>query len=176
MQEVWKPVKGFEGCYEVSNLGRVKSLPRKITSTNRWGPMILNWPGRELRLLTDQHGYLKVLLSKNGKAKNMRVATLVAEAFLGPRPKGLFVLHNDGNAKNNCASNLRYGTQADNMRDSILHGTRPKGRAHKCAKLTEKQVLAIRASKQTNKFFADLFGVDPSTVRLARIGRNWKHL
>jgi hypothetical protein len=132
--------------------------------------------GKMLRMLTTQYGYHKVLLSKNGKTTNKLVGTLVAEAFLGPRPKGLLVLHGDGNAKNNCVDNLRYGTQRDNMRDSVLHGTRPRGRAHKCAKLTEQQVLEIRASSDSNAAIAVRFDVSPSTVRLARIGRNWSHL
>lgn len=176
MKEVWLPVRGYEGCYEVSNNGRVRSLARQIQSQNRWGPVTLRWPGKILTLLENQGGYYKVLLSKNGKTTNKLVATLVAEAFIGPRPEGMLVLHNDGNAKNNRVANLRYGTQRDNMQDSIKHGTRPQGRAHKCAKLTEQQVREIRASDKTNAHFAWLFEVDPSTVRLARIGKTWSHL
>ena len=167
---------GYEGCYEVSDKGRVRSLDRQVKSQNRWGPVTLRWPGKLLTLLENQDGYLKVLLSKNGKTTNKLVSTLVAEAFLGSRPYGLLVLHNDGNAKNNRATNLRYGTQRDNMQDSIKHGTRPKGRAHKAAKLTEKQVLEIRASDDTHAALAARFGVHPSTVRLVRTGKNWAHI
>lgn len=176
MKEIWKPVRGYEGCYEVSNKGRVRSLARQIQSQNRWGPITLRWPEKILALLENQDGYFKVLLSKNGKTTNKLVSTLVAEAFLGPRPEGLLVLHNDGNPKNNYVSNLRYGTQRENMQDSIKHGTRPHGRAHKSAKLTEQQVREIRASKETNVHLAWLYEVDPSTVRLARIGKNWRHI
>lgn len=151
-------------------------MPRKIESCNRWGTTAVHLKGKILKLLATKAGYLKVLLSMNGRSINKMVATLVAEAFLGPRPKGLLVLHNDGNAKNNSVRNLRYGTQKENMQDSMRHGTRPKGRAHKCAKLTEKQVLEIRKSKETNVALGQRFGVDPSTVRLARIGKNWGHL
>lgn len=176
MNEVWKPIQGYENCYEVSNIGRVRSMARQIKSKNRWGSITLNWPEKILTLLENQDGYYKVLLSKKGKTENKLVSTLVAEAFIGVRPKGLFVLHNDGDQKNNCITNLRYGTQRDNMLDSIKHGTRPKGIVHKCAKLTEKQVREIRTSDKTNIALAKKFGVDPSTVRLARIGKSWKHL
>lgn len=176
MRETWVSVVGYEGYYEVSSNGRVRSLDRQVQSRNRWGPITLRWPGKILALLENQQGYYKVLLSKNGKTANKLVSALVAEAFIGPRPEGLLVLHTDGNAKNNRVANLRYGTQKDNMQDSIRHGTRPKGRAHKCAKLTEKQVRAIRASDETNVALAAQFGVDPSTVRLARIGHNWAHI
>lgn len=176
MTEEWKPVVGFESCYEVSNQGRVRSLPRVVDSMNRWGPVRLTLKGKLLALLTDQNGYLKVLLSQKGRATNKLVAVLVAEAFLGQRPKGLFVLHSDGNAKNNYVANLRYGTQAENMRDSMVHGTRPYGSWHKCARLTEKAVRYIRASKDTNAALARKYGVDTSTVRLARIGQTWKYV
>lgn len=176
MREFWKSVVGYEGLYEVSSEGRVRSLAREIQSRNRWGPVTMRWPSKDLCLLKTQSGYLKVLLSKQGKAVNKLVATLVAEAFLGPRPKGMLVLHGDGDPKNNRVANLRYGTQKENMWDSIKHGTRPRGRAHKCAKLTEQQVRKIRASKLTNVALAAEFKVAPSTIRLARIGRTWGHV
>lgn len=176
MEEIWRPVAGYEDAYEVSNKGRVRSLSRRVASKNRWGDMVLQLPGKLLRPQTTAFGYLKVILSKHGKTTNKMVATLVAEAFIGSRLNGLLVLHNDGNAQNNFASNLRYGTQTENMQDSVKHGTRPRGRAHKFAKLTETQVHEIRASKDTNAALARRFGVDTSTVRLARIGRNWRHV
>lgn len=176
MEEIWRPVAGYEGAYEVSDKGRVRSLDRWVASKNRWGDVMHCRRGKLLCPQTTTFGYLKVILSKHGKTTNKMVATLVAEAFIGPRPNGLLVLHNDGDAQNNCVSNLRYGTQAENMQDSIKHGTRPRGRAHKCAKLTEAQVHEIRASKDTNAALARRFGVDTSTVRLARTGRNWRHV
>lgn len=176
MTEMWKPVQGYEGLYEVSNEGRVRSLARQVTSRNRWGPVTMRLSEKMLKPQITVYGYYKVLLSKSGRLTNKLVSTLVAEAFLGARPNGLLVLHNDGNAKNNRVENLRYGTQAENMQDSVRHGTRPHGRAHKCAKLSEAQVLEIRASEETNVALASRFGVVPSTVRLARIGRTWRHL
>lgn len=176
MKEEWRDVPQYKGLYQVSNLGHVRSLDRAVRSVNRWGPTLLKRKGQPLKLLVNQGGYLKVLLSKDGKIKNKLVSTLVAAAFIGPRPEGLLTLHTDGNAWNNRVSNLRYGTQADNMRDSMLHGTRPKGRAHKCAKLTEQQVLDIRASTKPNTFIASIYGVDPSTIGLIKRRKTWKHL
>lgn len=175
-QEIWKDVVGYEGYYQVSDMGRVRSLPRIVKSRNRWGEVSLRWPGKLLTLLSIRGGYKKVLLSKDGKVANKVVSSLVMEAFIGPRPKGLFVLHGDGDPENNRVSNLRYGTQKENMMDSILHGTRPKGVLCTGAKLTPAQVSEIRTSQETNAALARRFGVDTSTVRLARTGRNWRHL
>ena len=176
LSETWKAVVGFEGLYEVSDAGRVRSLPRKVLSVNRWGPTTVSLPGKMLTLLTSYHGYYKVLLSKQGKATNKLVGTLVAEAFIGKRPPGLLVLHSDGNAKNNAVSNLRYGTQQDNMQDSIKHGTRPNGAGHYASKLTVEAVKHIRSSDKSNAELARLYVVATSAVRLARIGKTWKQV
>lgn len=95
--EQWKPVEGFEGLYEVSNLGRVKSLgnnksrKEKILKSGKNGP-----------------GYLFVYLYRNGKRKMSKVHRLVAEAFL-PNPLGLpQVNHRDENKTNNCVENLEF--------------------------------------------------------------------
>lgn len=92
--EIWKPVKGFEGLYEISSLGRVKSL----------------WYGKEkiLKPGKNRKGYLFVSLCRNGKQKNFRIHRLVAEAFLS-NPMGLpEVNHKDENKANNCVNNLEF--------------------------------------------------------------------
>ena len=116
--EDWKPVPGYEGYYEVSNLGQVKSLPRKV---NRNGfPMAV--PGRVMKQSKTSNGYWKVLLSKDGLTKNVMVHTAVAAAFLGARPDGSVIRHLNGDQTDNRAENLSYGTQSDNMRDMERHG------------------------------------------------------
>lgn len=101
--EEWRPVPGFEGRYEVSSHGRV-------------------WSHIRHRLLKPQPrgwGHLYVTLGGRGYG----VHQLVALAFIGPRPEGQLVRHWDGNHLNNHATNLRYGTQLDNMDDQRRHGT-----------------------------------------------------
>ena len=100
----WRPVLGFETLYEVSNTGLVRSLPRNTTSGKILGQRLINV------------GYYVVRFSENGRPINKFVHTLVAEAFIGPRPEGLVIDHIDGNPKNNHVSNLEYVTQKENMR------------------------------------------------------------
>jgi len=107
MQEIWKPIPGYEGRYEVSNLGRVRSFVR-------------NYAGVFLKPGKASHGYYTVSLgSKNSRTLH----SLVAETFIGPRPAGQEVLHKDGSRTNNCVENLRYGTRSENIRDAVRQGS-----------------------------------------------------
>lgn len=103
MNEIWRPVVGYEGYYEVSNFGRVKSLNYKRTGR----PEILK-PGN------NGNGHLKVELSKDGKSKKFYVHRLVAQAFLEPVPGKDYIDHIDGNPENNVVTNLRYCTKPEN--------------------------------------------------------------
>ena len=111
-KEYWKPVVGYEGLYEVSNWGRVKSLPRN--STVKYA--------RILKPCTDRYGYLYVNLCKNNKQKKFTVHRLVAEAFL-PNPDNLpCVNHKDECKSNNVVNNLEWCSYSYN----INFGTRNK--------------------------------------------------
>lgn len=105
---VWKPVKNYEGLYEVSNLGEVRSLDR----TDSIGRKI---KGRLLKPAQCK-GYQVVGLHKKGKMKQVYIHRLVAEAFIGEPPKGYEVNHIDENKANNCVDNLEYLTHLGNMR------------------------------------------------------------
>ena len=115
MQEIWKDVKDYEGLYQVSNLGRVRSLPRKGTRTK--GNYLL-------KARKNKKGYLNLKLSKNRKAKSYRIHRLVSQAFI-PNPDNLpQVNHIDGNKLNNCVDNLEWCTNEYNMKESIRLGLR----------------------------------------------------
>lgn len=102
--ETWKAIVGYEGLYEVSDLGNVRSL---VQRSNRWKPGIR-------KLTKNRDGYLLVMLSKDGKHKLMLVHRLVASAFI-PNPQGLeTVNHKDENKLNNAANNLEWMSAADN--------------------------------------------------------------
>lgn len=125
--EEWRPVIGWEGSYQVSNLGRVKSLARKHVPRERM-----------LRTTLNAQGYLKVMLAITGaRGKNRVVHQLVAEAFIGPRPdgpEGAEIRHLDGDHFNNVPGNLRYGSHGENQADSVRHGTHNMGRVTHCPK------------------------------------------
>ena len=117
--ENWRPIPGYEGAYEVSDLGKVRSLSREVYAgqgrTRRHA-------GRSLSVWTGDH-YSKVRLKLDGQGTTKNVHTLVALAFLGPCPDGMEVCHNNGRHHDNRASNLRYDTHSANQRDSVRLGT-----------------------------------------------------
>ena len=102
-KEVWKDIKGFEGVYQVSNLGRVRSLGRWVEHSYNGG-----WwkPGRIRKLAPTRGGYLFIPLSLNGVAYPKRVNRLVAEAFLDNYSEDMEIHHKDGDVQNNRADNL----------------------------------------------------------------------
>ena len=109
--EAWRAVPGWAGMYEVSDLGRVRSLRR------------YRCKGRILRFGTTHNGYLTATFSGNGRREARTVHRIVAEAFIGPRPADMHTCHIDGDQTNNAVTNLRYATQAENERDKRRHGT-----------------------------------------------------
>ena len=118
--ETWKSVVGWEGLYEVSDQGRVKSLERTVMfkdgRTRTWS-MAMRKPQ------PCSSGHLNVMLHRDGKTgRGYRVHRLVMAAFVGPCPAGMEVCHNNGDATDNRLSNLRYDTRAANIRDCIDQG------------------------------------------------------
>lgn len=114
--ETWRPIPGYEGAYEVSDRGRVRSLDR-ITDRGR------RWKGRLMTPCALQNGYLIVTLWREGKQRSPLVHRLVLTAFVGQPTEGTEGRHLDGNRCNNVLSNLSWGTHSENQYDQILHGT-----------------------------------------------------
>ena len=116
MDEIWRDIKGFEGYYQVSNLGRIRGTDRIVG--HRQGKTRL-WRGNIKIPTTTQTGYLKVRLFKNGKSVTREVQRFVAEAFIdNPMNKGQ-VNHIDGNKKNNRVDNLEWVTPRENVMHSF---------------------------------------------------------
>lgn len=128
MTETWKAIPGYEGMYEVSSIGRVRSMDR-ITRHHR------RRRGVVLRQATTKSGYRVVCLHRDNRRFNFRVNRLVALAFLGVPPPGKqFVLHGDDNPLNNSTDNLRWGDASDNMRDKSQHGRNPNRNKKYCSR------------------------------------------
>ena len=125
-REIWKPIKDYEGLYEVSNMGRVRSLDKLDTL----GKKI---KGKMLKLC-NKDGYLVVNLTKDGKSRLIKVHRLVGFAFVEGWFEGAFIDHIDGNRANNVWTNLHWVTQKENMNNPIAKERIRK--AHKGRKLS----------------------------------------
>jgi len=125
--EQWRPIPGYEDHYEASDLGRVRSLPRSASNGRALA-------GGVLRTHVNSHGYYSVVLHRDGRPKTLRVHRLVLTAFDRLPREGEVTRHLDGNQKNNRASNLRWGTQSENVRDAVAQGTHAATRKTECVK------------------------------------------
>lgn len=122
--ERWRAIPGYEGSYEVSDLGRVRSLDR-IT---RDGKRVR---GCVLKPFTMPSGHLRVGLS-HGPGQTKKVHRLVLEAFVGPCPPEMEALHRNGVPADCRLANLRWGTKSENARDQIAHGRHPMASKTHC--------------------------------------------
>lgn len=127
-REQWLPVVGYEGLYEVSDHGNVRGLDRKVNCNG--GTRIQR--GTTIVGEISDKGYRRVLLWRSSQRKKCSVSALVAEAFFGPRPRGMEVCHNNGDSLDNWWGNLRYDTHPANIRDAVQHGTQREARKTQC--------------------------------------------
>lgn len=172
MSETWKAVPGYSGRYEVSDLGRVRSLP----NSRRHGIRILS-PA------TSKSGHLTVSLWRDGSGKSHQVHILVLETFKGPRPGSSTIwhaCHADGNPANNAIANLRWDTRASNEADKITHGTSNRGTSNRANVLSEGQVLEIKkrlaSESESHATIAQDYGVTRETISAISTGRSWSWL
>jgi hypothetical protein len=167
--ERWLPVVGWEGFYEVSDLARVRSLPRRTRSGMRGGRILKQNPRRA--------GYMQVGLSREGEAANYDVHVLVAAAFLGPRPEGEEVCHKNPGKLDNRASALEWGTRAKNVGpDRLRDGQDNRGERSGVAKLTWESVADIRrrvAGGESQRSVARLYGISFQNVSMIVTGKTW---
>jgi hypothetical protein len=118
LSERWLPIPGYEGLYEVSDRGQVRSLDRYVEC----GHFMRFHAGRVLVHHVRRDGYHSVSLSRNGIAVRRLVHEIVLTTFSGPRPDGLVSCHNDGNKDDNSTANLRWDTPSENSFDVVRHG------------------------------------------------------
>lgn len=125
--EVWVNIAGYEGFYQVSDLGRVRSMPRQsITKQARYDkPVVMNRPGRILKVGISSDGYPTVMLCRDGKPKNHRVHRLVAIHFIDNHSDKPAINHIDFNRTNNRVSNLEWCTIRENNLHSIGRQRKP---------------------------------------------------
>jgi len=160
VSERWLAIVGFEGFYEVSDLGRIKSLHGN--GCIRATPLV--------------RGYPSLFLSRSGQKTFCYVHILVARAFIGPCPDGKEVAHANGDSRDASLGNLRYATPVENDADKIAHGTRPNGHKNGQSKLTEQQAIEIKSSDWPTIDLAVKYGVSRRTIQKIIRGDRWGHL
>lgn len=157
IEEIWKDIKGYEGIYQISNLGNVKSLDRKIKSA-LLNNNIISKKGKKLKNQKNKYGYIYVYLSKNNKRKYKCIHRLVAEAFI-PNPENKpQVNHKDGNKANNRVDNLEWCTASENELHAYIFLNKPRknGSKGKYGKENAKSKIVLQIDKNNNivnKFF-----------------------
>jgi hypothetical protein len=166
--EEWRDIPGYEGRYQASSLGRIRSLDRRVNICHGATRLM---KGRVLRPAGQKRDpHLRVVLGH--KASGSLVHKLVALAFLGPCPDGQEVRHLDGDPLNNRVDNLEYGSRTENILDVYRIG-RP------WRTLTAEQALSVRARLQAGETAAAIardLGVGPAVIYGIKQGRTFKWL
>lgn len=168
--EIWKDIPGYEGAYQVSSLGRVRSLDRYVEVTSSLGNSFTT--RRKGKLLSPGHTRNYSYVNLYPGARVWLVHRLVALAFFGPCPEGCEVRHLDGDERNNVVWNLAYGTHVANEADKLKHGTRQR-----VCKLSEEQVREIRTrieNGESNTSLGKEYGVSDVVISNIRLGKNYR--
>ena len=165
-EEFWRDIPGFEGKYQASTYGRIRSKDRRVrvvasgTETTRLSPGKILKPGKQKK-----SGHLTVVLGR--KYGSMPVHTAVALTFLGARPEGMDVCHIDGNPENNCIENLRYDTRTENILDVYRIG----GRWRKLNLNDMSEIIRLLDSgAYTQHAIANMFSVSDATISRIKLG------
>jgi len=176
--EIWKDVLGYEGFYEVSNLGRVKSLPRVWYAGNtkalrRKGETIM-------KLYIDGGGYCQVDFSINCKHKRYSVHRVVASAFIDNPENKPCVNHINSDRTDNRVENLEWVTYHENTKHAFKYGNmkKNKGIIHGMCRLTEEDVLKIRELEDVHphETLAKMFNTGRRNVGYILSRKLWKHI
>jgi len=173
MAEIWKKVRGFPG-YDVSSMGRVRSWKSggRGGKTVRKKPLIMSFS-------FDKDGYETILLVLGNKRPKRRVHRLVLLAFVGPPPAGMSTSHLNGHKADNRLKNICWESMKDNCRRKHAHGTAQIGERNAHAKLTDKDILAIRDRHlrgETQESIAKYFGVTRPNIGYIIRRETWRHI
>lgn len=166
---------GHEGSYEVSSLGRARSLDREVSGRSG---CVVRRRGIVLALYIDRDGYASFSLGGGGGAP-AKVHIEMLAAFVGPRPDGFACRHLDGNPGNNHLDNLRYGTAKENKADAMRHGTAIRGEACPGAVLDNATAASLHSRLNGGEFPSALareFGVSVQSVIRVGTGETWSHV
>jgi hypothetical protein len=180
-QEIWKDCVGYEGFYQVSDLGRVRSLDRRIPVNRATGKEYKSMKGKILRPAICNGGLHLILSDNNGTKKTVKIHNLVLEAFVGKRPQNYEACHfPDSSYSNNKLSNLRWDTKENNERDKRYNNTDNRGERHGMAKLKNEQVINIKKMINSGRYrdseIANMFNIDSGIVYSIKKQITWAWL
>lgn len=176
MNQTWKDIKDYEGYYQVSENGNVRSCDR--TTIGRYGTQ--NRKGKEMKLHLDKDGYVKVGLTKNKKTNHFFVHRLVSISFIKNQNNLNQVNHKDGNKQNNLISNLEWCDSYHNNVHALITGLRkmPNGENHFNSKLTKDEAIWIKYQTNNQSFseISKIFGISKSLICLIKSGKRWSEI
>jgi hypothetical protein len=181
MKDVWRNVENFEGLYQVSNFGRVRSMDRYVTRKQSGRNLI---KGRTLSAAAGKRRYPRVTLCDGERKEPWLVHRLVAIAFLEPDDSRPQVNHKDGDRHNNHVSNLEWCTHAENMRHAgtvlgVMGGRSGPGEKCPAAKLTDTDVARIKSRLLLGEAIKTIsldYPVGPAAISDIKAGRSWRHI
>lgn len=176
--EEWRDIVGYVGAYQVSNLGRVRSLARVVVR-RKTGAICVK--ARLLALSPNwRTKYYSVMLACDGTRKRVQVHQLVAEAFIGHCPPGYEINHKDLDRHNNRIDNLEFVTHLDNIRHAIRAGAiNKRGESHHNARLCNQDVVAIRLACANGAIRAEVaqkYGVKVKQIDKIISRERWGHI
>jgi len=181
INEIWKDIHNYEGLYQISNLGRVKSLAKQWRSGNNG--VTLRYHKDKILRQQNHSGYLEVKLCNNGNKYSAKVHRLVCQAFL-PNPENKpEVNHKDGNPTNNHDSNLEWCTHDENMQHAKRIGLTLKGIEHPSSQLTNSQVYRLKMISKNIEInygywtrISRSLNVSVGSIRDAQRNKTYKHI
>lgn len=180
MEEIWKDLKGYEGLYKISSLGKIKSLDRKRYCGHKGSKPQLR-KGRILKQHYDYLGYKRVRLSKNSTTKTLTLHRLLAINFIENPYNKPNINHIDGNKSNNSLDNLEWCTQKENSQHAFKTGLSKarKGENSNLSKLNENDIKEIRKlhrQKMTQTDIAKIFNVSIANISEIVNYKTWKEV
>ena len=178
--EEWRPVANYDGYYEVSNKGRVRSVPRKITALVRGKTILRKMKGKDLSEKVGAGIYKRVILCKNGVCINEYIHRIIAEAFIENPLELATVNHIDRDKMNNNLCNLEWMSRELNSKDGMENSYR-LGKIKPKRVLTEKDVGHIKREYFTEQCtniskLSRMYGVSRTTINGIINGKNWKYV
>lgn len=177
MEEIWKDIPDYEGMYQVSNDGNVKSLPKM----GKGHKMIHRLTGVIMSPSKGRSGYYGVSLMKNDKKKRIEIHRLIAITFIPNPADKPQVNHKDGDKLNNRVSNLEWCTGSENCKHCLLNGLRKTARGvnKPNSRFTEQDVIDIKTrllNLESQATIAKIYSVNPCIIQNINSGRPWKHI